>query len=146
MRYGIISNGRVTEPTDIPPGGVGDPVAWCNKYRWIASWVSVSDDAVPGATYNSPGSSTNPPDPPAPAPAPVPLKLRPDEILNLLPATVVKSIEESTVASIIKRKVVFKGRPPQTKDQGIALFNDIEGAGLMNNAQNAAAVAAWPEA
>ncbi len=65
MRYGIIVGGKVTEPTDIAPSGQADPVAWLTKYRFSGVWVAVSNDCVPGATYNGPGDSTNPAAPPA---------------------------------------------------------------------------------
>lgn len=60
MKYAIIVGGKVTEPTDVPQSGQADPVAWLNKYRFPGAWLLVSDDALPGATYNGPGSSTNP--------------------------------------------------------------------------------------
>lgn len=79
--------------------------------------------------------------------APQPLILGPEGVLNLLPAAVVKAISSSAAsAAVVKRYEMFKRKPMWTKVEGISLFNDIEGAGLMNNAQNAAAVAAWPEA
>lgn len=75
MKYGIPVNGKVTEPVCIPPNKEGDPLAWlaCQFPTLCgATWTLVSDDAVPGATYNSPGNSTNPNIPAAP-PVYVPL-------------------------------------------------------------------------
>ena len=70
MKYGIIVNSRVTEPVTIPTAGASDPLAWLEKqFPGFTGWVLVSDDAVPGATYNGTGSSTNPE---IPAPAAVP--------------------------------------------------------------------------
>lgn len=68
MKYAIIVNGKVTEPVCIPPSREGDPLAWLAQqmHSFPGPWTLVSEDAVPGATFNSPGSSTNPP---SPAPA-----------------------------------------------------------------------------
>ena len=62
MKYGIIVSGKVTEPVTVPPSKEGNPSAWLAvQFPGYSGWVLVSDDAVPGATYNGPGSSTNPP-------------------------------------------------------------------------------------
>lgn len=63
MRYGIIVDSKVTEPTDVPVQGSADPITWLIKHRFPGVWVRVSDDAVPGAVYNGNGSSTNPAEP-----------------------------------------------------------------------------------
>lgn len=68
------------------------------------------------------------------------------QVLNLLPATVVKAIKESTAAAVVKRYEIFKITPAWTRDEGISLFNDIQAAGLMTAQQNTDAVAAWPSA
>lgn len=81
-----------------------------------------------------------------PAPTPTPRVLSPDEVLDLLPASVVKAIKDSTAAAVVKRYEMFKLKKVWTKAQGIALFADIEGAGLMDAAQNASATASWPNA
>lgn len=61
MKYGIIVDGRVTEPVTVPPTRESDPLVWLGvQFPGYSGWVPVSDDAVPGATYNGPGSSTNP--------------------------------------------------------------------------------------
>lgn len=78
MRYGIIVNGKVTEPTDIPavlPPWAADDIAFLEKvyHPKKTGWQLVSNDAVPGAVFNSPGNSTNPPEP---APPPPPEKVR----------------------------------------------------------------------
>ena len=81
--------------------------------------------------------------PPAPS-GPLPKLLRSHEVLNLLPAAVVKAIKESAVAAVVKRYEMFKITPSWTKSEGTALFNDIESAGLMTNTQNTDALALWP--
>ena len=84
--------------------------------------------------------------PPAAPPSPQPKILRSDEVLGLLPAAVVKSIRDSTVAAVVKRYECFKIKPSWTKTEGTALFNDVEAAGLMTTQQNSDALAAWPSA
>lgn len=64
MKYGIVVNGRVTEPVEIPnplPVWAADVTAFLAKmFPGKTGWVAVSEDAVPGATYVGPGVSTNP--------------------------------------------------------------------------------------
>lgn len=67
MKYGIIVDGKVTEPTDIPPQGESDPVAWLTRYRFAGDWVLVPDCAVPGTKKNEDGTFTDPPAVEAPA-------------------------------------------------------------------------------
>lgn len=76
MKYAIIVAGKVTEPVAIPTAHEGNPLSWLAKQfpTLNGSWVLVSDDAVPGATYKGPGSSTNP-SIPTPVSTPVALVL-----------------------------------------------------------------------
>lgn len=81
MKYGIPVNGRVTEPVCIPPSKEADPLAWLAKqFPGYSGWVPVSEDCVPGATYNGPGDSTNPP---MPAPPVVPATLSKTAFMDL---------------------------------------------------------------
>ena len=61
MKYGIIIDGKVTEPVFIPRADESDPIAWLGRQFPTLSgpWERVSEGAVPGAIYNGPGSSTN---------------------------------------------------------------------------------------
>lgn len=61
MKYGIIVNGKVTEPTEIPAQGHGDPVAWLERYRFKGEWVEVPNHSVPGTKKNENGTFTAPP-------------------------------------------------------------------------------------
>ena len=79
-----------------------------------------------------------------PDPGVVPAILDPSGVLNLLPASVVKAIKESTAAAVIKRYEMFKLKSAWTKTEGAALFDDIQAAGLMTAQQNTDALAAWP--
>jgi hypothetical protein len=70
MKYGIIVNGRVTEPVFIPRANESDPLAWLAKQfptLTDAAWVEVPDCAVPGTKKNEDGTFTEPPAVEAPA-------------------------------------------------------------------------------
>ena len=143
-KYARVKNGYLIDVYNVPEQFAD--LATLNRCLPGGGFIVVPDSAVHSAKDNGNGTYTNPSPAPAPAPAPVPLNLRPDEILDLLPASVVKAIRDSATASAVKRYECFKLKQAWTKAEGIALFNDIEGAGLMTAPQNAAAVAAWPEA
>ena len=133
------------------PTEVLDPRAYPTVTAYKASfagvaettWASHTFKEVPDGTVHGAADGTWVPPPP---PAPQPKILRADEVLGLLPAAVVKSIRDSTSAAVIKRYECFKIKPTWTKAEGIALFNDIEGAALMTNQQNLDALALWPTA
>lgn len=77
MKYGIIVNGRVTEPVTIPsplPSWAGNDSEFLAKmFPGKNGWISVPDDAVPGTIANDDGTYTNPENAPPTARAPVTL-------------------------------------------------------------------------
>lgn len=96
MKFGIIVSGRVTEPVTIPAAREGDALAWLAvQFPGKTGWVQVSDDAVPGATYNGSGSSTNPS---VPARAPAPLVLSATGFMDVAIAGI-KAANSSTQAA-----------------------------------------------
>ena len=78
MKYGIIANGSVTEPTCIPQAHENAPIAWLKKFRgtignWATNpetgdWALVPDWAVPGTKDNGDGMFAEQPaaEPPTP--------------------------------------------------------------------------------
>lgn len=72
MKYGIIVNGRVTEPVKIPdqlPSWAADDADFLEKmFPGKTGWVVVPDDAVPGTLANGDGTYTTPVPPPPPRP------------------------------------------------------------------------------
>lgn len=126
---------------------VGTDVAAAKAKHFVAGfdggypgvdWTSVPDGTKSGATDAGGGVFNNPP------PVLVPKPLRPDEVLDLMPAAVVKSIRDSTSASVIKRYEAFKMKPNWTKEEGDVLFGDMVTATLMTAQQKIDALAAWP--
>ena len=104
----------------------------------------VDDNAAHGATYNGGGNYTNPSQP-----APFGTQKRvctPEEVIDLIPAAVIKSLEDSTNATVIKRYRKFLARTNFTYAQGVELGDDLEGATLFTAQQNNDFRAAWPEA
>lgn len=77
-------------------------------------------------------------------PQPAYKALKPFEVLNLLPSSVVKSLKDATDPAAVKRFEVFKLTPILMRSEGASFFNDIEAAGLMTSAQNSDALALWP--
>ena len=69
--------------------------------------------------------------------------LSPDQVLDLLPASVVKAIKDSTDAAVVARYEAFKLKPKWDHSEGESLFADLVGAGLMTQAQSDAIV--WPD-
>lgn len=67
MRYGIVVNGKVTEPVDIPsplPAWAPSVLDFLAKiYPGKTGWKLVSDTAVPGTIDNGDGTFTNPVEP-----------------------------------------------------------------------------------
>ena len=72
MKYGIVVNGRVTEPVNIPsplPSWAASATAFlATMFPGKTGWVVIPDDAVPGTIDNGDGTYTNPA---APVAAPV---------------------------------------------------------------------------
>jgi hypothetical protein len=74
MKYGIIVNGRVTEPVSVPdqlPNWADSPITFLLKlFPGKTGWVLVSDDAVPGTIANNDGTfeTVVPPAPQKPTP------------------------------------------------------------------------------
>lgn len=95
MKYGIIVNGRVTEPVSIPDtlsSWAQSPEAFLARmFPGRSGWVIVSEDAVPGTLSNSDGIFTNPP----PAETTTPEKTSLEKILERLDAIEAK-IDGST--------------------------------------------------
>lgn len=67
-----------------------------------------------------------------------------EEVLDLLPAAVVKALHESTSAAVIKRFHKARARATFTWDDGVKLGNDLEAAAMFTPQQNIDFKAAWP--
>jgi hypothetical protein len=61
MKFGIIVNGRVTEPVTIPAQHEAAAAAWLAKqFPTLVGWFVVHDDAVPGTIDHGDGRFKNP--------------------------------------------------------------------------------------
>ena len=74
-----------------------------------------------------------------------PKVLSKEDVLELLPASVVKAVRDSIDAAVVKQYEKFKLAHVLTHAQGLALFAFLKNKTLMDATQEAAAIAAWPE-
>ena len=109
---------------------------------WLV--VEVPKGTEHGAKDNGDGTFTNPTQPALPRPQKRTVTL--EEVINLIPATVIKSLEDSTIAAVIKRYRLFLARPDFTYAKGVELSDYLQAATLFTDQENIDFKAAWPEA
>ena len=69
-----------------------------------------------------------------------------EEVIDLLPAALLKTLRDTVNATVIKRYEKFKARNTFTFAQGASLLNDLQASGLISEPDNASIQAAWPVA
>lgn len=107
--------------------------------------VEVPKNTVHGATPDGQGGWTNP-TPNIPVHVPTPVTRSRDEIIEALPAGVMKACRDSADAGVIKQFYKFLAKGGFTKNEGIALGSFLESKSIITAQQNTDFVAAWPEA
>lgn len=67
-----------------------------------------------------------------------------DEVIDLLPGGLMKTLRDSTVAAVIKRFYKFQAKTSFTYEDGVELGDALQGATLITVQENSDFKTAWP--